>query len=145
LVSINLKNSDYVFPVSVFTGDTLAKLQAVGGSPNGLLAFQAVQGTTYQIAVGDAGGLTGSIEMDLQAPVVVATLLKSQGRSPNLALLSYATIPGQVLMLQRSYNGTTWQNVKTAKARGRIVTFAAQPAPARGIAYRAIVFDYLTP
>jgi hypothetical protein len=64
-VSIDLSGSDYSFPVAVFTGSTLAKLQMVAEDSGGV-SFDAVEGQTYQIAIGDSAGLTGAIQMKLQ-------------------------------------------------------------------------------
>jgi hypothetical protein len=141
-VTIDLTGSDYSFPVAAYTGSTLAGLQLVAGNFGGV-SFEAVAGQTYQIAVGDAAGLTGKIQMKLQAPVVELVLSQIQF-SPNSARLAYATLPGQVILLQRSDDGTVWQNVQTLAASQNTVQFLVQPAPAdNGPYYRAVIIDRL--
>ena len=63
-VSLDLSGSDYAFPLGVFTGSNLPSLKQVAAE-NGGLSFNAIQGRTYQIAVSDAGGLTGQIRLKL--------------------------------------------------------------------------------
>jgi hypothetical protein len=64
LVLISLSGSDYNYPVGVFSGKTLNSLQSLGTSQGGM-SFQAVQGQTYQIAIGDMSGLTGAIKFNI--------------------------------------------------------------------------------
>jgi hypothetical protein len=143
-VSIDLTGSDFVYPVAVFTGSALKALSLVAASA-GSLSFNAVEGQTYQIAVGDAGGQTGAIAMTLLAPVVEVPLLKVlHASSSNSALLFYSASPGQVLLLLRSSDGVHWQEVKTATARGNDVIFYVNPAPsANGMRYGAIPVDFI--
>jgi hypothetical protein len=139
-VAINLEGSDYAFPVAVRTGSALAGLQIIAGG-NGGVSFEAVAGQAYQIAVSDAAGLTGNIRLKLQAPVVELSLLRTQ-RLGNSARLYYAALPGQKILLQRSVNGSNWQDVQTAVAERSPVQFTARPAPGfNGSFYRAIIVD----
>lgn len=64
-ISISLAGSDYTFPIAVFTGSSLRTLQMVASGSGGV-SFAAKAGAIYQIAVGDADGLTGNIVMLLQ-------------------------------------------------------------------------------
>jgi hypothetical protein len=141
-VSIDLGGSDYSFPMAVYTGSSLKSLHPVT-SGDGSVSFTAKMGQTYQIAVSDLGGLTGAIKMTLRAPIVEATLVKTLGspkRSP--MLLEYAAAPGQMLLLERSTNGSNWTSVSTAVAHSGKVGFNVAPAPGdQGPFYRAIIVD----
>jgi len=141
-VTVDLTGSDYAFPVSVYSGSVLTNLAAVAAGSTSV-TFSAVQGTTYQIAVYDHAGLTGAIQLKLQAPVVELPLVQVLGNE-RVALLRYAASDGQVALLQRSPDDVTWQNAGTAVARASRVQFFAMPAPAtNGPFYRAIVVDLL--
>jgi len=63
-VSLDLTGSDYSFPLAVFTGSSLPSLRQAAAGTGGL-SFTAIKGQTYQIAVSDAGGLTGNIHLTL--------------------------------------------------------------------------------
>lgn len=140
-VSLDLSGSDYAFPVTVFTGASLAELSLVATN-SGAITFTATAGQSYQIAVSDAAGLTGAIRMTLRAPLVELDLVRALSRSPKEALLSYAGVAGLTLLLQRSNDGSTWQGVRTVVAHGNVVTFLVGPAPsANGPFYRAIILD----
>jgi hypothetical protein len=141
-VSIDLSASDYAFPAAVFTGHVLSHLSLVAAGAGGL-SFDAVADHTYQIAVGDAAGLTGEIKMTLQAPVTEIPLARILRRtSSNFALLFFGASPGQVLLLQRSRDGVQWRDVQTATARQSGVVFYVTPAPSpTGLQYRAILVD----
>lgn len=142
-VSIDLGGSDYAFPVAVFTGTTLARLQMVAADSGGA-SFEAVAGKTYQIAVSDAAGLTGIIQMKLQAPIVELALSNIIHVFPNSARLVYAATTGQVILLQRSRDGTNWQNLQESTASSNTIQFSVRPSPAgNGPYYRAIVVDLL--
>lgn len=142
-ISIDVSNSDYAFPLGVFTGTNLSTLDLVAAGA-GSLDFSAVTGQEYQIAVGDLGGLTGKISMVIQGPVVEAPLLRVT-RSPGLAgaLLEYGATPGQVLQLQRM--GTTeWKAAQMATAHHDAVNFLVRTAPAtNGPTYRAVIVNYI--
>jgi hypothetical protein len=141
-VSINLSGSDYSFPVGVFSGAKVSNLVPVASDTGGV-SFDAVQGQTYQIAIQDAGGLTGAIKWTLQAPVIELPLVSTATRSGSQSLLTYAASPRQIVLLQVSTDGSIWQNRATTLARRNSVTFIARPAPgASGPFYRAIVVDY---
>ena len=142
-VSIDLSGSDYFFPVAVFTGSSFARLRMVATDSGGL-TFEAVEGQTYQIAVGDHAGLTGAIKLELQAPIVDLPLFQTVRRPANSALLRYPASGGQVILLLRSNDGANWQNVRTGVANRGMVEFLVRPAPADdGPYYRAIVVDRL--
>lgn len=139
-VSIDLGGSDYPFPVAVFTGSVVSNLvlQASGTASN---MFEAVEGMTYQIAVGDDAGRTGAISLSLRAPIVEVPLSGTLSRG-NKALLRYSASSGQVILLLRSNDGTEWENVRTALARRNAVSFLVRPPPGpSGPFYRAIVSD----
>jgi hypothetical protein len=140
-VSIDLSGSDYSFPMAVFTGSSLARLRMVATDSGGV-TFEAVEGQTYQIAVGDHAGLTGAIKLELQATIVDLPLLQTVRRPANSALLRYRASAGQVILLLCSNDGANWQNVRTAVANRGMVEFLVRPAPADdGPYYRAIVVD----
>ena len=140
-VSIDLSSSDYSFPVAIFTGATLGKLQMIAENSGGV-SFGAVTGRTYQIAVSDSGGLTGAIDLKLQAPIVGLPLLRAVKSSFNRALLFYEAWVGQVILLQRSSDGTNWQNVQQVTALKNTIQFSVRPPPAsNGPYYRAVVVD----
>ncbi|HEY3860880.1 MAG TPA: hypothetical protein VGO59_03245 [Verrucomicrobiae bacterium] len=143
-VKLDLGGSDYAFPVGVFTGTSLAHLKLAAAGAGGV-SFNGVMGQTYQIGIGDAGGLTGEIKFTLQAPVVEAALLGSvQYRFAQGFLLRYEAAPGQVLLLQ-SRTGRQWVDAATATARqGGVTTFYLQEQPNMAD-YRAVVVDYLVP
>ncbi len=142
-VSIDLSGSDYSFPVAVFTGSTLAKLQMVAEDSGGV-SFDAVEGQTYQIAIGDSAGLTGAIQMKLQAPVVDLALSQTGRNLFNTTLLRCTATTGQVVLLLRSDDGVNWQDVQTSVANRNMVGFIVHPAPSdNGPYYRAIVVDRL--
>jgi hypothetical protein len=140
-VNIHLGASDRPFPVGVFSGSTLTNLSLISAG-TGSTSFEAVAGQTYQIAVSDFDGVTGAIVFHLQAPVVEAEL-RSVIASRSRALLSYTALKGQKLLLQKSSNGLSWQNVRTALARSSGTTFSVNQPPAQaGPFYRAIIVDY---
>jgi hypothetical protein len=142
-VSIDLSGSDYSFPVAVFAGSSLARLHVVATDSGGV-TFEAVEGQTYQIAVGDHAGLTGAIKLELQATIVDLPLLQTVRRPANSALLRYRASAGQVILLLCSNDGANWQNVRTGVANRGMVEFLVRPAPADdGPYYRAIVIDRL--
>jgi hypothetical protein len=144
-VSIDLSGSDYSFPVAVFTGSTLAQLQMVAEN-SGAVLFAAVAGQTYQIAVSDFGGLSGAIDLKLQAPIVALPLSRTVEKSATKARLSYVAIPGQIILLQHSSDGVNWQNIQKNIATKNIIQFSVRPAPAAyGPYYRAIVADRIFP
>jgi hypothetical protein len=138
-VLINLQGSEYSYPVSVFTGSRLGQLKRENDGVGSWL-FTATQGQTYQIAVSDAGGLGGGVQLTLEAPVVEAVSLTRVGKPGRTAILTYRAVPGQVLMLQSSENGLSWKNVLSATARSTTVTFAVR-APQTRRSYRAIIVD----
>jgi hypothetical protein len=140
-VSIDLTGSDYAFPVAVFTGSSLAGLSQVAAA-SGAVSFEAVVGQTYQIAVSDCAGLTGAISMALQAPVVSLDLSGAIATFRSQALLTYAAIAGQKVLLERSNNGSNWQAVQTLVTHRNSISFLVCPAPTpSGPFYRAIVVD----
>ena len=140
-VSIDLHGSDYSFPVAVYTGTALPNLQLWDADFGGV-TFEAVAGETYQIAVSDAEGLTGAITLKLQGPVVEAALLRTITSSSKTALLRFQAIAGETLLLLGSNDGSNWQNLQTALARGSSVDFLVHPAPTpAGPFYQAIVLD----
>ena len=142
-VSIDLGGSDYAFPVAVFTGATLGKLQMVSENSGGV-SFEAIAGQIYQIAISDFGGLTGVIDLKLEAPIVELPLLRVTKNSFNSAQLFYAASAGQVILLQRSKDGTNWQNLQESTASSHTIQFSVRPSPAgNGPYYRAIVVDLL--
>jgi hypothetical protein len=142
-VSIDLSGSDYSFPVAVFAGSSLARLRMVATDSGGV-TFEAVEGQTYQIAVGDDAGITGAIKLELQAPIVDLPLFQTVRRPANSALLRYPASAGQVILLLRSDDGANWQNVRTGVANRGMVEFLVRPAPdGDGPYYRAIVVDRL--
>ena len=142
-VSIDLSGSDYSFPVAVFDGSSLARLRMVATDSGGV-TFEAVEGQTYQIAVGDDAGITGAIKLELQVPIVDLPLLQTVRRPANSALLRYRASAGQVILLLCSNDGANWQNVRTGIANRGMVEFLVRPAPdGDGPYYRAIVVDRL--
>jgi len=111
---------------------------------SGGVSFEAIAGQTYQIAVSDSGGLTGAIELKLQAPIVDLPLLRAQRNSSSSAQLYYAATAGQVILLQRSSDGENWQNLQQAMALKNTIQFSVRPAPAsNGPYYRAVIIDRL--
>ena len=105
-VSVNLGGSDYLFPVAVLSGISVSNLVVLASGTN-LVTFEAVAGRTYELAVGDANGLTGAIQLRVQAPIVEVPLLSTLTRA-NSALLRYSAESGQVILLLRSTDGTSW-------------------------------------
>jgi len=152
-VSISLVGSDYPFPVAIFTGDTLPELQsipvtrAMSGDGNlNLLSFEAVAGTTYQMAVSDAGGLTGAVKFRLQAPMVELSSAWILSGAPDLAVLGYHASAGQIILLQRSPDRVSWRNAQIATAHSNWVAFLVRPPPAAtGPHFRAIIVDRNSP
>jgi hypothetical protein len=139
-VSVDLSGSDYPFPVAVFTGEAIPELLLVG-SGSSSNRFEAIAGQTYQIAVGDAAGLTGAIQLRLRAPTVELPLL-SMLSSAKAAVLRYSATSGQVILLLRSSDGATWENAGKAVARRGAVSFLVRPPPgSSGPWYQAVVFD----
>lgn len=140
-VSIDLRGSDYSFPVAVFTGSTIAELRSMASGTNAI-SFPAVAGRTYQIAVGDESGHTGAINLDLQAPVNEVPLSRMLRTAGNKTLLCYAAEPGQVILLLRSNDGVHWTHFQTVVARTNTATFLIRPTPeGSGFQYRAIIVD----
>jgi hypothetical protein len=144
-VSIDLSGSDFAFPAAVFTGSALKRLSLVAANTGGV-SFNAVEGQTYQIAVGDASGQTGAIAMTLTAPVVEVPLLGVlRGGSSKSALLKYSATPGQVLLLLHSKDGVHWEEGQKATAHHNNVQFYVTPAPSlNGMRYEAIAVDFVS-
>ncbi len=143
-VTLDLSASDYSFPVGIFTGSTLSKLHLVAANA-GLVSFNAAMGQSYQIAVGDASGLTGEIKFTLQAPVVMANLL-GVSQLWSSEMLHYRAAPCQVLLLQRHLTGGKWGDQQVATAWNDGVRFYMRSAnPPVESNYRAVVVDYVTP
>jgi len=143
--SIDLSGSDFAFPVAVFTGSSLKRLNLVATN-TGAVTFHAVAGQNYQIAVGDAASQTGAIAMTLQAPIVEAplTVVINYGFLDS-ALLHYYASPGKVLLLLRSSDGVHWQEAQTATARSNGVEFYVTPLPQPGgMRYEAIIVDLIS-
>lgn len=142
-VRVSLAGSDYAFPVAVFQGAKVDRLRPVGFGTNGI-SFAAVQGESYHIAVSDAGGLTGEIQISLQAPLVLAPMLQWAATS-RAALVSFMASPGQTLLLQESKDRQTWYNVSRATAHGNSVSFRVRPGSAdKELYYRAIIVDLVS-
>jgi hypothetical protein len=143
-ISMDMSLSDYSFPIAVYTGTSLSNLTLVEAGVQGF-AFNAQTGQTYQIAVGDAAGLTGEIKIVIQAPQVPATLIEAVTAPPlKSALLRYQAVTGQVLQLQRLGNDSNWKNLQRATAHHGEVDFHVNPAPGtNGPAYQAIVVNYV--
>ncbi len=140
-VHIDVGDSDYLYPIGVYTGLLVSKLKpiAVGMAT---VTFQATAGQTYQICISDRQGVTGGILMRITAPIQEAPLIRTQ-KSKNVALLQFSGIKGQTLLLQKSSNGYHWTNVRSASVHKTSITFQVRPAPAEdGPFYRAIVVDY---
>ena len=141
-VTVDLGGSDYTFPVSVYTGTSLRSLKPAA-TGDGYVTFTAVAGQVYQIAVSDAGGLTGAIDMTVTAPEVEAPLTKTLRRSGNATILTYSAAKGTVLLLERCTDGQNWKSVATATSHNGSVSFLANSAPGdSGPYYRAIIVDY---
>jgi len=145
-VLIDLSASDYAFPVAVSTtvssGINGQQMTAwiTGGS--GGLSFNAIEGHTYKIAVGDYNGLTGAIKLTLQAPIVDLPLARVVRPGKN-AVLIYAAAPGEVVALLHSTDNQNWEIVQTKTAVSQRLMFQVKPAPTRsGPFYRAILFDW---
>ena len=139
-VTLDLSGSDYAYPLGVFTGATLGSLKPVATNTESL-TFTAVQGTTYQIAVGDANGFTGGINLRLQAPIVNLPLLQKTGQR-NGTVLTYGAPNNVVAGFLSSPDNVNWSLIATKVASGYGVQFLAQPSPTpNGPFYRAIIFD----
>ncbi|MBC8096974.1 MAG: hypothetical protein H7Y43_14300 [Akkermansiaceae bacterium] len=140
-VTVDVAQSQYGFPVAVFTGNKLTSLTRVSVGEVST-SFTAVAGQTYQIAVLDWQGVTGGITLRLTAPVVEADF-RGVVRFRNKTLLSYAALRGQKLLLQKQV-GNTWQNVETSVAHNSGVTFLVKEKPTEDSPiYRAIIVDWM--
>ena len=144
LFTNDLTGSDYSFPLAVFTGNNLASLTQVASGVGGL-TFNSVMGKTYQIAVGDAGGLTGEIKMNISGPLIPMKLLgvlKFPGT--HRAMLRFGARSGQVLQLQRR-GPNNWIALQSAMARNNEVNFLINNPPADVASYyRAVVVNYIS-
>jgi hypothetical protein len=142
-VTLDLSGSDYAYPLGVFAGSTLAGLKRVATNTESL-TFTAVQGMTYQIAVGDTQGLAGGINIRLQAPIVDLVLLK-KGIAREGTQITYSSPNHVVAGLLSSTDGVNWNLVETKVASGNEVRFLVQTPPTQnGPFYRAIIFDLAT-
>jgi hypothetical protein len=148
-VSIDLGGSDFAFPVGIFTGTSVNKLQLIAQDAGGV-SFTAVAGQTYQIGVSDLGGLTGAIALKLEATVVELPLVSGLRKTPTSELLIYSIQPEQVILLQSSVDGLNWKNVPqqnllTLKPSSRTIQFFV-PLMSKGkpLSYRAMVVDILS-
>ena len=140
-VSVDVSKSEYQFPVSVFTGSTFSSLTLITNGSSAV-SFDGIAGETYQIAVADSSGLTGAINLSLQAPVIEVPLIQNRRLSARRTLLRYAASDGQVILLQRSHRGGNWKNVSQVLARRNSIEFLVSPAPIpERIVYRAIIVD----
>jgi len=139
-VSLDLTGSDYSFPLAVFTGPSLSRLQMVAEGTGGL-SFDATRGQTYQIAVSDDNGLTGTIRLNLLGPIVDLPLEHTAKRG-NVATLIYSASPGEIVALLFSTDNENWTRVQVATASVKMVSFQVKQAPTQsGPFYRAIIFD----
>ena len=118
-------------------------LHRVGATENSRgVSFEAIAGQTYQIAVSDLGGLTGAIDLKLQAPLVELSLLRAARIVFDTTQLSYAVSVGQIILFQRSNDGANWQNVQERIALRNTIQFSVRTPPAgNGPYYRAVVED----
>ena len=142
-MDVDLGGSDYAFPVAVLAGGTWSNLVMLASGAGGT-SFAAVAGRDYQIAVGDAAGLTGAFRLSLRAPLV-ALPLQQAFHLGTTTILRYTAAARQVALLQCSDNGEDWTRVRTARARQGEVTFQMNQPPESNRApyYRAVVFDRL--
>jgi hypothetical protein len=139
-VSLDLTGSDYSFPLAVFTGPSLPGLQMVAEGTGGL-SFNASRGQTYQIAVSDDNGLTGTISLNLLGPIVDLPLERTAKRG-NVVTLTYGTSPGEIVALLFSTDNENWTIVQKTTASVKMVSFQVKQAPTQqGPFYRAIIFD----
>lgn len=143
MASVDLTGSDYSFPVAVFSGSRLDTLQLIAEG-SGSVSFEVEAKQTYQIAVSDAGGLTGAITFRAQVQPVEAVLSQVISRGGTKAVLSYDAAPGEKILLQRSADGTEWRNLRQAVAHDNGVQFLVRQAPASaGPFYRAFIVDHV--
>ena len=141
-VSVDVSQSEYQFPVSIFAGSTLSELRLITSSDSPV-SFEATAGEIYQIAVSDSSGLTGAINLSLQAPVIELPLIQDRTLFARRSLLRYAASQRQIILLQRSKNDGNWENVRLVLARRNSVEFLVSPVPVSGsIVYRAIIVDW---
>jgi hypothetical protein len=64
-VIISPASNSYAPIVAVYTGSVVSNLTAVASSPTGTVAFNAMEGTTYHIAVDGTGGWEGPFRLNL--------------------------------------------------------------------------------
>jgi hypothetical protein len=108
---------------------------------SGGLAFQAVRGKTYQIAVSDYNGLTGSIKLSLQAPLMDLPLFRTT-RTGRTAILTYVSAANETIALLHSTDDVNWKIIQMKPTTGNLVQFPVTEAPTHlGPFYRAILFD----
>ena len=148
-VKINLAGSDYPFPVAV--SELLHTKTNVVVSPiinlgHGEVTFTAIQGKTYLIRVLDYEGLTGAIQLSLQAPIIDLPLHPARrGKRMETPLPTdreYDTTPGVIAGLIYSVDNVRWQLIQTKLALGSTVSFRLKHPPTpTGPYYRAIIFD----
>ena len=75
---------------------------------------------------------------------MVAASLDSVEARRRTAVFRYAAVPGQKILLQRSTNGTDWQNRRVAIARREFVEFPVSIPPGEATpSYRAIIVDWI--
>ena len=139
-ISLDLTGSDYSFPLGVFTGSSLTKLQPVAEGAGGL-SFNALRGQTYQIAISDENGLTGNIRLTLLAPIVDLPL-QTTARLGRGAILTYRGTVGEIAALLYSADDSNWTITQKTNVMKNVASFQVPQAPTRlGPFYRAIIFD----
>ena len=140
-VTLDLTGSDYAFPLAVFTGSSPAALKLVAEG-SGALSFNAVEGVTYQIAVADADGQTGAVQLGLLAPIIDLPLVETHRSSRNAWLVYGSANRTEIVAFLSSTDNFNWHVVATSVPQSYNITFEATPPPTpTGPFYRAIIFD----
>ena len=118
--------SNFDTVLAVYTGDSLATLALVvsdddsGGSGNtSRVVFEAVAGTTYQIAVDGYSGSTGNVLLNISmnpllGPVLTGPLMIQPGRFR----FSFGSVADQTYIIDASTTLSTWTPIATNIAPG---------------------------
>jgi len=142
-VTINTAGTTFPNALAVYTGNVVSNLVLVasdldgGGPTTSQVSFDAVAGTTYQIAVDGGGGATGSITLSLAMQGVLA-LDKTVRLSDTQFGFTLISSPSQSVRIDVSENLTDWTPLTNVVNTTGSMPIIDDPAGASNRFYRAV-------
>ncbi len=139
-VSLSLSNSDFVFPLAVYTGSDVGSLHPIAAG-YGSASYFAHAGQVYQIAVGSELGNSGEIRLNLFGPPLRTNAFVYAQPVSNRFLLGFAGTSGQTAILQLG-QGNAWTNLATGMVSNSVVEFLVERDPTLPPpSYRVMLID----